>query len=113
MFAFCPAYVNAELHVATNISMLLLVLLLVACNSEESTIGLYPENPGRHRIEHAQTLTAVDIPRISDMGIIAAMQPTHASSDMYWVEERLGPARVVFAYAWRTGIFKALISVCH
>jgi predicted amidohydrolase YtcJ len=30
------------------------------------------------------------------------MQPTHATSDMYWVEDRLGPQRVVYAYAWRS-----------
>ncbi len=29
------------------------------------------------------------------------MQPTHATSDMYWVEDRLGPERVLYAYAWR------------
>ena len=38
----------------------------------------------------------------SQRGIIASMQPTHATSDMYWAEARLGPERVKGAYAWRT-----------
>ncbi len=74
----------------------------VALDALETAIEHYPENPGRHRIEHAQTLTALDIPRFSKSHIIAAMQPTHATSDMYWVEQRLGPERVQYAYAWRS-----------
>jgi predicted amidohydrolase YtcJ len=61
----------------------------------------YPDNPGRHRIEHAQVLTAEDIPRFAGLGVTASMQPTHATSDMYWAEDRLGPERVRYAYAWR------------
>ena len=53
-------------------------------------------------MEHAQTLTAADIPRFAQLDVIAAMQPTHATSDMYWVEDRLGAQRVVYAYAWRS-----------
>ncbi len=74
----------------------------VTLDAYESVQKKYPDNPGRHRIEHAQTLTAEDIPRFAQLGIIAAMQPTHATSDMYWVEDRLGPDRVVYAYAWRS-----------
>lgn len=74
----------------------------VALDALEAGISKHPENPGRHRIEHAQVLTAEDIPRFGELGIIAAMQPTHATSDMYWAEERLGPDRVKFAYAWRS-----------
>ncbi len=74
----------------------------VALDALESAIGRYSENPGRHRIEHAQTLTATDIPRFAELGVIAAMQPTHATSDMYWIEERLGPERVLYAYTWRS-----------
>jgi len=73
----------------------------VALDALESAMQRNPENPGRHRVEHAQTLTAQDIPRFSQLDIIAAMQPTHATSDMYWVEDRLGPERVPYAYAWR------------
>ena len=74
----------------------------VTLDALESVIQRYPENPGRHRVEHAQTLTVEDIPRFSKHGIIAAMQPTHATSDMYWVEDRLGPERVLYAYPWRS-----------
>jgi len=62
----------------------------------------HPDNPGRHRIEHAQVLHADDVPRFAALGVIAAMQPTHATSDMYWAEQRLGPERGRFAYAWRS-----------
>jgi len=56
----------------------------------------------RHRIEHAQILDAADVPRFAELGVIASMQPTHATSDMRWVEERIGRARAVEgAYAWR------------
>jgi len=74
----------------------------VALDALEAAMQRYPDNPGRHRIEHAQVLTRTDIPRFAQLGIIAAMQPTHATSDMYWVEARLGPERVRYAYAWRS-----------
>jgi len=73
----------------------------VALDALEAAIARYPDNPGRHRVEHAQVLTATDIPRFTQLGIIAAMQPTHATSDMYWAEERLGSDRVQYSYAWR------------
>lgn len=74
----------------------------VALDALESAILKYDDNPGRHRVEHAQTLTAADIPRFSELGVIAAMQPTHATSDMYWIGDRLGPERVTYAYTWRS-----------
>ena len=43
-----------------------------------------------------------DFARIARDGIIASMQPTHATSDMYWAEDRVGPERIKGAYAWRT-----------
>src|SRR5690606_24318781 len=42
-----------------------------------------------------------DLPRFARMHVIASMQPTHATSDMPWAEDRLGPERIVGAYAWR------------
>src|SRR6185436_19788981 len=51
---------------------------------------------------HAQILQLSDIPRFAKLGVIPSMQPTHATSDMYWVESRLGAARVKGAYAWRS-----------
>jgi predicted amidohydrolase YtcJ len=56
----------------------------------------------RYRVEHLQVIAPQDVPRLVQHGIIASMQPTHATSDMYWAEARLGPDRVKGAYAWRT-----------
>ena len=55
----------------------------------------------RWRVEHAQVLAPEDLPRLADMHVIASMQPTHATSDMPWAEDRLGPQRIQGAYAWR------------
>jgi len=57
----------------------------------------------RWRIEHAQHVTASDIPRFGALGVIASMQAIHCTSDGPYVLERLGPARAAEgAYAWRT-----------
>lgn len=53
------------------------------------------------RIEHAQVVALEDIPRFAELNVIASMQPTHATSDMYWAEDRVGPERIQGAYAWR------------
>jgi predicted amidohydrolase YtcJ len=61
----------------------------------------------RFRVEHAQLLAPSDIPRFASLGVIASMQPTHCTSDMRWVEDRIGMDRAAGAYAWasllRTG----------
>ena len=57
---------------------------------------------GRHRIEHAQVVAPEDLPRFAALGVVAAMQPTHATSDMYWAPDRVGPERIRGAYAWRS-----------
>lgn len=54
----------------------------------------------RFRIEHAQLLALDDIPRFAALGVIASMQPTHCTSDMRWVDARVGAARSRGAYAW-------------
>ena len=56
----------------------------------------------RHRIEHAQVLSPKDIPRLGELGIIASMEPPHAMEDKTWAEQRLGPERILGAYAWRS-----------
>ncbi len=56
----------------------------------------------RFRVEHFQVVAPADFARIARLGIIASMQPTHATSDMYWAEKRVGPERIKGAYAWRT-----------
>lgn len=55
----------------------------------------------RFRVEHFQIAAVDDIPRAASSGIIASMQPTHATSDMPWAEDRLGAKRLPGAYAWR------------
>ena len=55
----------------------------------------------RFRIEHAQVVASEDFPRFARLGVIASMQPTHATSDAPWAEKRLGPERIKGAYAWR------------
>ena len=56
----------------------------------------------RWRVEHAQILTPGDIPRFAKLGVIAAMQPVHCTSDMDWAEDRLCADRLPGAYAWRS-----------
>ena len=55
----------------------------------------------RLRIEHCQIVDVADIARFAELGVIASMQPTHATSDMAWVPERIGTTRLRGAYAWR------------
>lgn len=56
----------------------------------------------RWRIEHAQIVDPKDLPRFGKFGIIASMQPVHQTSDRLMAEARLGPDRLVGAYAWRS-----------
>jgi predicted amidohydrolase YtcJ len=56
----------------------------------------------RWRIEHAQIIDPVDLPRFAKNGVIASMQPVHETSDWRMAEARLGPARLGGAYAWAT-----------
>lgn len=57
------------------------------------------KNDRRWRIEHAQIISPADIHYFGDYNIIPSVQPTHATSDMYWAETRLGPERIQSAYA--------------
>jgi predicted amidohydrolase YtcJ len=62
--------------------------------------GVQPSE--RFRIEHYQVVAPGDFARSAKLGIIASMQPTHATSDMPWAEDRVGAERIKGAYAWRT-----------
>jgi predicted amidohydrolase YtcJ len=68
--------------------------------NEYEAVGVTPAD--RFRIEHFQVVPPEDFARIAHDGIIASMQPTHATSDMPWAERRVGPERIKGAYAWRT-----------
>ena len=61
----------------------------------------------RPRIEHAQVVAMDDIPRFAELGVIASMQPTHATSDMPWAGDRVGAERLRGAYAWRRYLDRA------
>jgi predicted amidohydrolase YtcJ len=61
-----------------------------------------PRDDMRHRIEHAQVVSLVDLPRFSALGVIPSMQFTHCTSDMSWAGDRLGEDRLAGAYAWRS-----------
>jgi predicted amidohydrolase YtcJ len=56
----------------------------------------------RHRDEHAQIVSPEDLPRFARLGIIASIQPTHATSDKGMAEARVGEARLAGGYAWKT-----------
>ena len=55
----------------------------------------------RNRIEHAQIIALDDIPRFSELGVIASIQATHATSDKNMAEDRVGTERILGGYAWR------------
>ncbi|GAA4401272.1 amidohydrolase [Nibrella viscosa] len=68
-------------------------------------LGLYgkllkTQNDRRWRIEHAQVVTPDDFWKFNRYSVIPSVQPTHATSDMYWAADRLGPVRVKGAYAF-------------
>lgn len=59
------------------------------------------KNDLRWRIEHAQIINKDDFHYFGDYSIIPSVQPTHATSDMYWAGDRLGTERLQYAYAYR------------
>ena len=74
----------------------------IVLDAFDSALRKYPRADHRFRIEHAQTLSPTDIPRFAKLGVIPSMQSSHQTSDMGWVERRLGPERIKGAYAWRS-----------
>jgi predicted amidohydrolase YtcJ len=67
---------------------------------EKALAATHPTDP-RPRIEHLQCIAQADVARLKPLGIIASMQPSHATSDMYWAEDRVGRERGRGLYAWR------------
>jgi predicted amidohydrolase YtcJ len=59
------------------------------------------KNDFRWRIEHAQVVNQADFKMFAENNIIPSVQSTHATSDMYWVEDRLGSERLKGAYAFK------------
>lgn len=62
---------------------------------------LQGKNDRRWRIEHAQVINPADFNLFGSASIVPSVQPTHATSDMYWAQQRLGPERVKGAYAYK------------
>lgn len=56
----------------------------------------------RPRIEHAQMIHPVDVPRFSRLGIVASMQPLHCIQDQRWLRQRIGEGRFRGTYAWKS-----------
>ncbi|CAN7205451.1 amidohydrolase [Pseudoxanthomonas sp. LjRoot143] len=67
----------------------------------QRVLGDAAKTDHRWRIEHAQVMAPEEFPRFAALGIVASMQPTHATSDMPWAQDRLGPVRITGAYAWQ------------
>ncbi|MCP5117735.1 MAG: amidohydrolase, partial [bacterium] len=63
--------------------------------------ALEGHNDRRFRVEHAQIVSPDDFELFEKYSILPSMQATHATSDMRWAKERLGPQRVRGGYAWR------------
>ncbi|WP_299890772.1 amidohydrolase [uncultured Lacinutrix sp.] len=61
----------------------------------------------RWRVEHAQVVTDNDFDYFKNENIVPSIQPTHATSDMYWAEDRVGAKRVKGAYAYKTLLGKS------
>ncbi|MFT5617828.1 MAG: putative amidohydrolase YtcJ [Arenicella sp.] len=59
------------------------------------------KNDRRWRIEHSQVVSKEDLDKYGEFSIIPSVQPTHATSDMYWAGDRLGEERVKTAYAYK------------
>ena len=74
----------------------------VAINAFERALDATGTDPdeARFALEHAQMFTAEDLPRLAELGIIASVQPLHATEDMHFAEARIGPERLTRAYNW-------------
>jgi len=78
----------------------------------EKALQKNPAPGHRFRIEHAQIIELQDVEKFASLGIIPAMQPTHCTSDMYFVEDRVGTERAKGAYVWRWFIDAGLVIPC-
>jgi hypothetical protein len=65
---------------------------------------LKPNNDKRWRIEHAQMVRDNDLNRFKDFNIVPSMQPSHCTSDMPWLHDRVGSDRLSLISRWQTFI---------
>jgi predicted amidohydrolase YtcJ len=101
-----PAYMDSVIKVLAD-SPFQLCTHAIGDSANRLVLGMYaaalgPNNDRRWRIEHAQVVHEDDFHFFREYKILPSVQPTHATSDMYWAEERLGPERIHEAYAYRT-----------
>jgi predicted amidohydrolase YtcJ len=73
----------------------------IVLDAYEEALKRVPTKDHRFRMEHAQMVSAEDISRFAELGVVPSMQPTHCTSDNPWVIELLGAERAAHLYAWR------------
>jgi len=72
-----------------------------ALNAIEAAQARHPRKRFRDRIDHCQVLNPTLIQRLARLKLIASIQLSFVTSDMYWAEKRLGKRRTRWSYAWR------------
>lgn len=88
---------NSDLQMCTH---------AIGDSANRTILQIYGETLGinsdrRWRIEHAQIVQEPDFELFGKYGIIPSVQPTHATSDMYWAEQRIGKERLKHSYAYQ------------
>ena len=74
----------------------------IALDTYAAVIAANGERDRRDRVEHAQIVAPDDFAQFANMNIIASMQPAHLLTDQRWATDRIGPRRILGAYAWRS-----------
>jgi len=110
MLEICKAALEADYQVCTHAIGDKAIRTMLDVYDEALTE--YPKLDHRFRIEHTQIVNLDDVQRFAKMGVIPAMQPQHAVSDMPWTENRIGTERVKGAYAFRSFIDDGIIIPC-
>jgi predicted amidohydrolase YtcJ len=78
----------------------------------EATFKAGPARDRRWRVEHAQHLRPSDVPRFGRLGVIASVQPYHASDDGRWAERKIGSKRAETTYAFRSLLSTGAVLAC-
>lgn len=97
LLAECQAAYDAGFQVCTHAIGDSAVRLMLEIYSSI----LNGKNDLRWRIEHSQIVHPDDFDKYREFSIIPSIQTTHATSDMYWAESRVGPKRIKGAYAYQ------------
>jgi predicted amidohydrolase YtcJ len=93
----------AQLFAASNLQM---CTHAIGDSGNRQILKIYADvlkgkNDKRWRIEHAQVMDVADFHYFTDYNIIPSVQPTHATSDMYWAGDRVGAERIKTSYAYK------------